>query len=251
MKAWLMLLALSAAVPKFEQRVGAPLPLDDVWRDETAAPASLGSCLLPGKPAVIVFGYYRCAQLCSLVERSAVDTLRELRPSVGSDFAFIYLSIDPTDAPEAAREEREAAIRAYGRGDSALGWHYLTGPPEVIARAAAAAGFEYRYDAPSRQFAHPAGFIVVTPSGMVSQYFFGLDASADAVATALRRARSGETGPSVFALLLECFHGGIGSSPRERAIWDGLWAGVGLTVAGLAGGIGWMLREERRKRRAP
>ncbi|HEY3755369.1 MAG TPA: SCO family protein [Opitutaceae bacterium] len=249
MKLLPILFGALVSLPHFEQKVGSQLPLAAVWRDEAGRPATLGSCLQPAQPAVVVFGYYRCAQLCSVIERSTVDTLRSLRPSVGRDYTFIYLSIDPTDTPEAARGERAAAIRAYGRGDSAQGWHYLTGGAEVIAETAAAAGFQYRYDAPSKQYEHPAGFLLVTPSGIVARDFFGIDAAPDALAGALRRAGEGRTGPSIFAVLIECFHGGIDSSPRERVIWDGIWAAVSLTVVGLGGFIGWMLHEERRKAR--
>lgn len=239
----------TAPVLRFDPRLGSRLALDSRWVDETGHPLTLGQAWDRRKPALVVFGYYKCAQLCSLVERGAVDALRELGPTVGRDFDFIYLSIDPTDTPEAARQERAAAARAYGRGETLGGWHYLTGQKADIAAAAQSAGFPYRYDAGSGQFAHPAGFVVVTGDGTLSRYFFGVDFKPAEMAAALRTAGSGGVGDSVFNLVLECFHGGRGASRKQRLIWDGLWAAVGLTVLGLGAGIGWMLRAEGQTRR--
>ena len=240
--------AQTPPVLSYTQRIGKQLPLDIRWTDETGRRVTLGSALGEGKPALVVFGYYKCAQLCSLVERGAVDTLRELGPTVGPDFNFIYLSIDPTDTAEASRGERAAAVRAYGRGGDLTGWHYLTADAATIQSAAAAAGFEFRYDPGSQQFAHPAGFLVVTPRGVISRYFLGVDFSPREIAGAIREARHGAVGSSVFNLVLECFQGGRGASRKERWIWDGLWAAVAATVAAVGGGIGWMLWQERRGR---
>jgi protein SCO1/2 len=242
---------LRAQIPpplRYVQRIGESLPLADQWTDETGRRIPLAAALSEGKPALVVFGYYKCAQLCSLVERGAVDSLRELAPTVGRDFSLIYLSIDPSDTAEASRQERAASVRAYGRGEGLTGWHYLTADAETIRRAAAAAGFQFRYDARAQQFAHPAGFLVVTSHGVISRYFLGVDFAPRAVAAALREAGQGKIGASVFDLVVECFQGGRGASRKERLIWDGLWIAVGLTVAGLGGGIGWMLWQERRER---
>lgn len=248
----ILLILLAAVAPppvQFHQRLGEALPLDSVWRDESGRKVPLANALAPKQPAVVVFGYYNCPELCSIVQQGTVDSLRRLGPSVGRDFTLIDLSIDPTDTPEAARVQRAAAARAYGRGDSLAGWHYLTGTAPEIRRVAAAAGFDFRYDAPTRQFAHPAGFLIVTPRGVISRYFLGVDFNAGEVATALRAAGRGDVGPSVFNLILQCFRGGPDASPRERLIWDGLWSAVLLTVLALGGGIGWMLLDERRTRR--
>ena len=72
---------------------------------------------------------------------------------------------------------------------------------------AAAAGFHFRFDARSGQYAHPSGLLVVTPKGIVSSYFLGIDYAAPAMASAVRRAAENKTGTSVFSLLFVCFQG--------------------------------------------
>jgi protein SCO1/2 len=95
-------------------------------------------------------------------------------------------------------------------------------------------------------YAHPSGFLVATPDGRISQYFLGVDFDAHELASGLERAAAGKTGQPVFNLLLACARG-LGISGRYgKLIWACLTAGVVVTVGAVAGGIGWMLRAERR-----
>ena len=197
------------------------------------------------RPVLLLFGYYNCPQLCSVLERSTVDTLRDLKPTVGRDFDVIYLSIDPADSPAEARRRRDEAVQIYGRPGSVAGWHYLTGRPEAVRAVADAAGFGYRYDLRSHWYMHPSGFVVVTPAGRVSRYFLGIDFPAEAAAAALRRAAAGRTGEPVFNLILECFRGDGFAGRYGPLIWRILEGAVGLTVVAVFGGIGWLLWRER------
>ncbi|HTL66052.1 MAG TPA: SCO family protein [Lacunisphaera sp.] len=230
----------------FEQRLGAQLPLDGTYRDDTGRSLPLRSYFGHG-PVVLIFGYSRCPQLCSVVAEGTVETLRSLEPTVGRELSVLYVSIDPADTPRdmAAMKRRDAG--RYGRSGSEGGWHYLTGSPAAIRRLTDAAGFHFKYDPATRLYAHAAGFLVLTPDGRASRYFPGVDFSAEDLATALERAGKGKTGESVFNLLLVCARG-LGVSGRYgRLIWDVLGVAVGLTVVALFGGIAWMLRAERRR----
>lgn len=235
--------ASAQAPPRFEQQIGSQLPLEAVLVDESGRSEPLGN-FFGKRPAVLIFGYYSCPQLCSVVERTAVDTLRDLKPSVGRDFDVIYLSIDPADTPSQAWARRAASVRDYGRGDSLGGWHYLTGSEATVRSVAAAAGFNYRYDPVTRLYAHPSGLALVTPRGVISRYFLGVDYPASDMAAALRRAAAEKTGEPVFDLLLECARGDAFSGRYGKIIWRVLEAAVALTVIGVFGGIGWMLRGE-------
>jgi protein SCO1 len=257
--ALLLLLACSAVFAagqtpqRFEQRIGERLPLAARLVDETGKSVPLGGSF-GGRPVLLIFGYYKCPQLCSVLARNAIDLLRELQPTVGRDFDVVYLSIDPTDGPAEARIERNSAARSYGRGDDLAGWHYLTGSEADVRPVAAAAGFGYRYDSATRQYLHPTGFLVVTPTGVISRYFLGIDFPSSDVAAAIRRAGEGKMGEPVFDLVLECFRGDGITGKYARWAWRALQGGVVLTLLAVFGGIGWMLHEEfgrRGRREAP
>ena len=246
---FLPLSALGAApVPAgvgFEQRNGEQLPLGVRLTDGTGVTRPLGD-YLGTKPVVLVFNYFRCPEMCSLVSSGAIDALRALRVSAGKDYEVLTVSIDPTDTAAMARGREQGDVAHYGRTGAGKGWHTLVGTEDQVAVLAAAAGFHYRFDPRSRQYAHPSGLIVVTPKGVVSRYFMGVDFPAQNLATALREAAANETGPSVFSLLFVCFQGGASQGQYSRLVWTALWAGVGLTLAAVFGGIAWMLRQERR-----
>jgi protein SCO1/2 len=231
----------------FEQRIGQSLPMDTLFMDGDGLERSLGS-YFEGKPVVLIFDYFRCPELCSLVATGTTDALRQLSATVGKDYSVITVSIDPTDTSNMAESHRRSQVLHYGRTGASSGWHVLVGRPSDIAALAAAAGFHYRYDSRSQQYAHPSGVVVVTPRGLVSSYFLGIDYSALAMASALRRAAENKTGTSVFSLLFVCFQGGLPEGHYGGMVWAALSASVALTVAALFGWIGWMIWSERRAR---
>jgi protein SCO1 len=239
----------SAAVPEvgFEQRIGQQLPMDAVLTDGLGNALPLRS-YFRDRPVVLVFDYFRCPELCSLVASGATDALRQLEASAGKEYSVVTVSVDPTDTPEMAESHEREDILHYGRSGSAAGWHVLVGKPADIQALTDAAGFHYRYDPRSRQYAHPSGVVIVTPKGIVSSYFMGVDFPADKMASAIRRAAANKTGSSVFSLLFVCFQGGSPEGRYGGLIWTALSVSVALTVIAVFGGIVWMLREERRHR---
>ena len=197
----------------FQQHPGAQLPLDAQFRDERGLPISLGTAI--GKrPAVVVLEYLHCANLCGLVLRGAVGAIRDARLTPGRDLSLVAISIDPRDTPGDALRAREMYGQALQAGDGA-GMHFLTGSPDAVARVAQAVGFPYRYDKASGQFAHPAGFVVVTPKGTISRYMLGIGPPAAALRTAVAQAGAGEITPAAHPLLLLCF--GYDPDPQTAA----------------------------------
>jgi protein SCO1/2 len=236
-----------AAGVRYEQRNGQTLPLSVSFFDEDGQRHAL-SDYFGSEPVVLVFGYFRCNQLCSVVSDATIDALRQLRPEAVGHFRLLYVSIDPTDTIAAAHDAKARDVRRFGRPDAQANWHYLTGPETSIEQLTRAAGFIYRYDEASKQYAHPSGFLIATPQGLISRYFLGVDFPEKDLATSMRRAAEGKAGPSVFELLLLCFHGQGISGKYGTLIWRTLQVATSLTVLGLAALVGYLLREERRGR---
>lgn len=237
-----------AAGVAIQQHIGDRLPLDVPLRDETGRGVRLGD-YFGRRPAILVFGYARCPQLCSVVSNAAVEALRELRSTAGRDFTVLWVSVDPTDSARDLAGLKHRDVGRYGRTGVASGWHYLGGDATALHRLANAAGFYYTYDPRTKLYAHASGFLVLTADGRISQYLLGVDFNAHAVAKALDRAAEGKTGDSVYALLLICARG-LGITGRYgRTIWICLEIAVVLTVLIVFGGIGWMFWQERHDRR--
>ena len=189
---------------RFEQRPGTQLSPALVFRDETGRSVRLGD-YFGTKPIVLIPGYYGCPMLCSLVLNGATESFRGLKGNVGEQFEVVFVSIDPSETPALAAAKKETYLRSYGRGRPD-GWHFLTGDTNAIRALTAEIGFHFAYDPVARQFAHPSGFVVLTPDGKVSRYFTGITFAAKDVDFALRAARAGRAAPAASTWDLLCFH---------------------------------------------
>ena len=85
------------------------------------------------------------------------------------------MSINPKEGPELAAEKKAVYVKDYARPGAASGWRFLTGEESSIQELAHRVGFRYSFDEASGQYAHAAGIVVLTPSGRISRYFYGVD----------------------------------------------------------------------------
>jgi protein SCO1 len=129
-------------------------------------------------------------------------------------------------------DRRDESAPAEGRP----GWHFLTGAA-TAAQLAQAVGFRYAFESGSGEFAHPAGFVVLTPEGAVSRYFEGVRFDAGELKQAITRAGAGETQSSFDRLLLVCFHDPVGGR-YTAAVMTGVRLAMGMLLAA-AGFLAW------------
>jgi protein SCO1/2 len=188
---------------RFEQKIGASVPPNLALTDEAGRTVHLGD-YLGDKPAVLILGYYGCPMLCTLVLNGAAECFRNLSWKAGRQFNVIFVSIDPAEKPALAAEKKQSYVKSYG--DSAGDWHFMTADPATISNLANAVGFHYVFDPSTKQFAHPSGFVVLTPDARVARYFFGVNFSAKDVDSALRDAAAKKIGAEEPPFTLLCFH---------------------------------------------
>ncbi|MEX2381703.1 MAG: SCO family protein [Opitutales bacterium] len=192
------------AAVRFEQKLNDRLPLQLTFYEAGEGDARLGD-LLENKPALLVLGYNNCPMLCGLVLNGMIDALQEIKLTAGKDFSLISVSIDPLEEAGLAAARKALYVKRYGRRGAAGGWHFLTGEEEAIQQLADAVGFGFAYDPATGEYAHPNGFMLVTPDGRISRYFFGVDFRPDELDDALREASGGEVGSPIRQLLMICF----------------------------------------------
>jgi protein SCO1/2 len=189
----------------FEQHPGQQISRDLIFRDENNRPLKLVD-LFGKKPVILVLGYYRCPMLCTMINDGLINTLQNLRASVGHDFQVVDLSIDPNENAAAAAAKKTLYLRRYGRADAVDGWHCLVGDAKSISQLANEIGFHYVYDPETHEYAHPSGAIVLTPDGRVSRYLFGVNFGAAELRDALAAAENGKSSSVVTQLFLLCYH---------------------------------------------
>lgn len=189
----------------FEQRLNEQLPLDLPFKDEAGQAVKLRD-YFGRKPVVLTFVYYECPMLCTEVLNGLESSLRVLTESIGREFDVITVSFDPKETPILAAGKKKAYLQRYQRPEAEQGWHFLTGSQASIEALTKAAGFNYFWDEASHQFAHASGIVVVTPTGKVSRYFFGIEYAPRDVKFALIESSNEKIGTLADRLLLYCYH---------------------------------------------
>src|SRR5688572_3010511 len=179
-----------------EQKLGQQLPLDTELTNEDGRPVKLGELFKSERPVVLAFVYYECPMLCNEVLNGLTGSLKGISLNAGKDFDVIAISFDAkeNDKPGLARNKKAAYMERYGRPETEKGWHFLTGTQASIDAVTKAAGFGYRWDEKSNQFAHAGGVMVVTQEGKMARYFYGIDYSPRDLKLGVIESASGKVG---------------------------------------------------------
>lgn len=233
----------------FDQRLDQQVPLDVQLRDETGRTVRLGD-YFGDKPVILSLAYYSCPMLCGLHLQGLASSLKPLRLDAGRDFTVLTVSFDPRDTPAAAAEKKKDTLSRYERQGAESGWHFLTGDADQLAALTRAVGFRYQYDEQRKEYAHPAGVVLLTPEGHVSRYLFGIDYSPRDLRLGLVESAAGKIGTLVDQVLLFCFHYDPAMGRYSAVALNSVRIGGVLTILGLAAFIGGALRRESVRRRA-
>jgi len=228
----------------FEQRLGAQLPLELRFVDETGRAVSL-SDYFGKKPIILVLGYYGCPMLCTLVLNGLVESMQDMKWRVGNEFEVVNVSICPEESPALAAAKKQTYLKRYGRAGADQGWHFLTGTEPAIRSLADTVGFTYRYDPGTRQYAHPSGLVILTPHGKVAHYLFGVSFPSRNLFEDLKEASSGQVGSPIQKLILLCFHYNPLTGKYSPTILGILRLLIAATVLGLVGLLSVSLRRPR------
>lgn len=186
----------------FDQLLGKRAPLDGQFID-TDGKAFDPATLRSGRPTLLIPGYYDCENLCSAVRAGVAQAIARCGLTPGEQFNVVLISIDPRESAQDARaaQRRDASSHpdAY-----VTRWHYLTGSSSARMALMRAIGFRSWFDERNGQFAHPAGIVLLSPGGLVTQYFFGVQFVPRTLRLALVSASQGSIGSLVDQLVLLC-----------------------------------------------
>jgi protein SCO1 len=226
-----------------DQKLNDRVPLNLPFRDETGRTIHLGD-LLKGRPLILVLAYYECPMLCTQVLNGLTSTLGVLSFSIGREFDVVTVSFDPRDTAALAASKKAAYLERYrsislsqARPDAEANWRFLTGDQLAITALTRAVGFRYAYNKEVDQFAHASGFLVLTPDGRISRYFYGIEYGPRDVRLALVEAADRKIGSAVDELMLYCFHYDPASGRYSFAVMSVVRLAGIATVLAMAGFI--------------
>jgi protein SCO1/2 len=231
-----------------EQKLNEPLPLADVFKDESGRDVKLGDFFNHNRPVMLALMYYDCQMLCPQVMHGMASALRQSGFHAGHEYDVVVASIDPADTPANATAEKQSFLSMIDAdSSSASSVHFLTGPQNSITDLAQATGFHYvRVPGPDgkmTQFAHSSVIMIATPDGRLSKYLFGVDYQPRDVRLSLIQASTHHIGKLSDLVLLYC----CSYSPSQ-----GRYTVAVLRILGLAGlgslmavsGMLWLLSKK-------
>jgi protein SCO1 len=227
-----------------DQKLNDQVPLDLVFTNDEGREVRLGE-YFGKRPVVLALVYYECPMLCTQILTGIVTTVGVMDFTVGKEFDVVAVSINPREGPMLAAQKKKTYVERYERPGSESGWHFLTGTEENITALAKAVGFRYEFDEETGQFAHGAGFEVLTPKGVISHYFYGIEYSARDLKFALMEASEERIGSAIDQVLLLCFHYDPATGKYGGAALTAVRVGGVLTIAAFLSFLFVSLRRER------
>jgi len=227
-----------------DQNLNAQIPLELTFKDETGQTVRLGQYFRQ-KPVVLALVYYECPMLCDMVLNGLTHSMEQVTLNLGNDFEVVTVSFNPHETWQLAAAKKANYIEKYQRTGAREGWHFLTGTEDNIAKLAETAGFHYKYDPVTKQYAHASGIMVLTPEGKISKYFYGIEYKPRDLRLGLVEASQNKIGTFADQVLLFCFHYDPMTGKYGPVIANVTRVVSTATVVGLAALIIILLRRER------
>lgn len=227
--------------PEFAPTPGTQVDLATALTDETGHTGTLGQWL-GGRPAVVLFGYHDCPNLCGVVQQ----TVARLLADAGFDrtaYRTLFITLAPEEGAADAAAAKSRLTEAAGT-DVAAPWHFLSGPNVAALGESFGIGAVEREQI--RQFIHPVATYTLTPDGRLSHVLPGLELTASDLRLALVEASAGRLGTFVDHVLLFCAGYDPTSGRYTPVILGGLRVASIAVLVGLLAAIAVL---ELRKRR--
>ena len=229
-----------------EQKLDEQVNLGLTFTNEAGETVPLGTYFGQEKPVVLMLVYYGCPMLCGQVMQGAVKSLKQVPLDIEKDYEIVTVSINPDEDHELASQKKGSFVNLFNRDGADKGWHFLTSDSASVAKLAEQVGFKYYYDEKMGQYAHSAGIMVLTPTGKVSKYFYGIEYNQQDLRLGLVEASEEKIGTLADKILLLCYQYDPTSGTYGFFITNLLKVVGSLTVVVLAGFIFMSLRKDKK-----
>lgn len=230
------------------EHLGETIPLDIPFIDDNGQEVSLQKYFNKDKPVLLMLGYFECPMLCNLVFNGIVTSTKQLDILPGVDYQMVSVSINHREDYNLASAKKTNYLTALDIESAKDGWAFLTGDSVNIKRLADAVGFQYRYDENIKQYAHPAVIYLLSPSGKITRYLYGVEYDVKNLKLGLLEASEGKIGNTLDRIILYCYH--YDPDAKGYVVFAGnvMKLGGAITLTLLAGFVGLLFYRERRKK---
>ncbi len=155
--------------------------------------------LLGNKPLIISPVYTNCPSICSILSNGIKQAI-EGTEMLGKDFNVISFSFDSTD-----RVKNLATYEARWNMDGKH-WKTVSASYPDIMKFLTSIDYHFDLNKVTGDYDHPALLVVLTPSGRISRYIYGLNPSKRDLKLAVMEAAAEKYRPGIFkGIYLKCF----------------------------------------------
>lgn len=191
---------------KIEEKLGNTVDIQNLrFNNEAGESVTLSQFFHQKRPVLLSLVYYECPSLCNFVLNGLNEAMQGFDWNIGEKFDVVHVSINPKENAELARKKKASYVKALGKPGAEKGWHFLTGSEDQIQKLANQVGFKYKYDPISKEYAHGAAQIVLTPEGKISRYLYGISYAKTDLRLALLEASNGRIGNMVDRFVMLCY----------------------------------------------
>ncbi|MEL7371745.1 MAG: SCO family protein, partial [Myxococcota bacterium] len=231
------------------EKLGSVVPKNLVFTDSTGQTVRFGSLFDGEKPTLLTLNYSDCPMLCNLQLNVLVEGLAEMQWNLGDEYQVITVSLDPTEKVERAAATKTRYLNQYREDADPDGWRFMVGDEASIRKLTDSVGFGFQYSDERQEYLHQAAVMVLTPTGMVSRYLYGLTYSPQTVRLSMAEASEGKQVSTLDAIVLYCFYYDPNSRSYTPVVRNIMKVGGAVTVVllGLFVGAGFTAKNRRRK----
>ena len=223
------------------EHLGAMLP-DVPFTDSEGNRVTLRE--LADVPVLLLPIYYRCPDVCSLLQSSVASVLPQVKLVPGKELKVVSLSFDARETTKDAARAKHNYTAIAGDAFPAQYWTFLTGDQASIDATLDAIGFTVRKQ--GGLWAHPVAALTIAPGGKVVRYLYGSSFLPFDITMAGTEAAQGKTGLSVKRLLSFCYN----YDPQGRRYVFDILRVSGFAIVGFVGiFLAWLLFGGKKKRR--
>lgn len=256
----------------FKSTAGTMVPQDVEFTNYDGKTVNFKQICSSGRPIIVLPQFYECMGTCLMERESLVKVITKLHSTklLGKDFDVVIFGIKPTEGPNLAKIEAERVLEIYNKPDwlkagernisseekerrlkeeadaaeAAIAGLYLTTAKSIedVRAITNALGFIFYYDPSTGVINHPAGAMVLTPSGRVSGTIFGTDFPTKIVLEQLESASKEQIAKQEQIVLLGCISVDPKTGRKTLIVKNVVNLACVLTLVGL---VGWVLSMNR------
>ena len=130
------------------------------------------------------------------------DVIEKMSMELGKDYQVVTVSFNYNDTPEKAMDKKKTFLKRHSKAH-AKDWFYLTGDSTNIYALVNAVGFKFKKA--GNDYIHPASITILSSSGKITRYLYGVTFLPLDVKLALIEAQKGLPRPTINRVLQFCF----------------------------------------------